>query len=80
MIEVAADFQELARHELPELSSQSRATRLHRLLILDTQLMVAWIYICLASILSLRFSASSTPRWDYWCALDRFYIFLFLLR
>ena len=28
MIEVAADFQELARHELPELSSQSRATRL----------------------------------------------------
>ena len=57
MIEVAADFLELARHELPELSSQSRATRLHRLLILDTQLMV-----CLASILSLRFSASSSPR------------------
>ena len=57
MIEVAADFQGLARHELPELSSQSRATRLHRLLILDTQLMV-----CLASILSLRFSASSSPR------------------
>ena len=41
MIEVAADFQELARHQLPELSSKSHVTRLHRLGILDTQLMVA---------------------------------------